>query len=74
MDRIELPGPAVVLEEATAEDLPALIELMSDDMLGASRDGICSEEDRQRKDAHRFYERLGFERSHEGFKLMLGTA
>lgn len=24
-----------------------------------------------RKDAHRFYERLGFERSHEGFKLML---
>lgn len=74
MDRIELPGPDVVLEEATAEDLPALIELMSDDMLGASRDGIRSEEDRQRNDAHRFYERLGFERSHEGFKLMLGTA
>lgn len=74
MDRIELPGPDVVLEEATAEDLPALIELMSDDMLGASRDGICSEEDKQRKDAHRFYERLGFERNHEGFKLMLGTA
>ncbi|WP_271403884.1 hypothetical protein [Kocuria palustris] len=74
MDRIELPGPDVVLEEATAEDLPALIELMSDDMLGASREGICSEEDRQRKDVHRFYERLGFERSHEGFKLMLGTA
>lgn len=74
MDRIELPGPDVVLEEATAEDLPALIELMSDDMLGASRDGIRSEEDRQRKDAHRYYERLSFERSHEGFKLMLGTA
>ncbi|GAA1345969.1 hypothetical protein GCM10009594_24150 [Kocuria palustris] len=73
MDRIELPGTDVVLEEATAEDLPALIELMSDDMLGASRDGIRSE-DRQRKDAHRFYERLGFERNHEGFKLMLGTA
>lgn len=163
MDRIELPGTDVVLEEATAEDLPALIELMSDDMLGASRDGIRSEEDRQRyerafaaidddpahllvvgrregeavatlqlivtpsiarrgafraviesvrvssslrsqgigaalvrwaveearrrgcdmvqltsdkqrEDAHRFYERLGFERSHEGFKLMLGMA
>ena len=73
MDRIELPGTDVVLAEATAEDLPALIELMSHDMLGASRDGICSEEDRQRKDAHRFYERLGFERSHEGFKLVLGT-
>ncbi|MCB9994365.1 MAG: GNAT family N-acetyltransferase [Hyphomicrobiaceae bacterium] len=24
-----------------------------------------------RKDAHRFYERLGFDRSHEGFKLKL---
>ncbi|GHA16646.1 acetyltransferase [Devosia pacifica] len=24
-----------------------------------------------RKDAHRFYQRLGFEASHEGFKLML---
>ena len=71
MDRIELPGPDVVLEEATAEDLPALIELMSDDMLGASRDGICSEEDRQREDAHRFYERLGFTPSHVGFKLAL---
>lgn len=26
---------------------------------------------RQRPDAHRFYERLGFERTHEGFKLAL---
>lgn len=74
MDGIEHPGTDVVLEEATAEHLPGLIELMPDDMLGASRDGIRSEEDRQRKDAHRFYERLGFERSHEGFKLILGTA
>lgn len=163
MDRIELPGTDVVLAEATAEDLPALIELLSDDMLGASRDGIRTDEDRrryerafaaidddpahllvigrldgaavatlqlivtpslarrgsfraviesvrvasglrsqgigaalvrwaveearrrgcdmvqltsdkQRQDAHRFYERLGFERSHEGFKLMLGSA
>jgi hypothetical protein len=24
-----------------------------------------------RKDAHRFYERLGFARSHEGFKMKL---
>ncbi len=74
MDGIEHPGTDVVQEEAMAERLPALIELMSDDMLGASRDGIRSEEDRQRKDAHRFYERLGFERSPEGFKPMLGTA
>lgn len=27
--------------------------------------------DKRRLDAHRFYERLGFERSHEGFKLQL---
>lgn len=27
--------------------------------------------DRQREDAHRFYERLGFEASHVGFKLVL---
>ena len=160
MDKTQLPGTDVVLEEATADDLPALIDLLADDMLGASRDGIRTDEDRrryerafaaidddpahllvvgrregqvvatlqlivtpslsrrgafraviesvrvssglrsqgvggalvrwaveeagrrgcemvqlssdkQRTDAHRFYERLGFERSHEGFKLML---
>ena len=27
--------------------------------------------DKSRTDAHRFYERLGFERSHEGMKLAL---
>lgn len=27
--------------------------------------------DKSRKGAHRFYERLGFERSHEGFKLKI---
>ena len=26
---------------------------------------------KKRLDAHRFYRRLGFEQSHEGFKLML---
>lgn len=160
MNSTQLPGTDVVLEEATADDLPALIDLLADDMLGASRDGIRTDEDRrryerafaaidddpahllvvgrregqvvatlqlivtpslsrrgafraviesvrvssglrsqgvggalvrwaveeagrrgcemvqlssdkQRTDAHRFYERLGFERSHEGFKLML---
>jgi GNAT superfamily N-acetyltransferase len=29
---------------------------------------------KQRKDAHRFYERLGFKKSHDGFKLYLGGA
>ena len=160
MNSTQLPGTDVVLEEATADDLPALIDLLADDMLGASRDGIRTDEDRrryerafaaidddpahllvvgrregqvvatlqlivtpslsrrgafraviesvrvssslrsqgvggalvrwaveeagrrgcemvqlssdkQRTDAHRFYERLGFECSHEGFKLML---
>ena len=160
MNSTQLPGTDVVLEEATADDLPALIDLLADDMLGASRDGIRTDEDRrgyerafaaidddpahllvvgrregqvvatlqlivtpslsrrgafraviegvrvssglrsqgvggalvrwaveeagrrgcemvqlssdkQRTDAYRFYERLGFERSHEGFKLML---
>jgi ribosomal protein S18 acetylase RimI-like enzyme len=27
---------------------------------------------KKRPEAHRFYERLGFDRSHEGFKLILG--
>ncbi len=27
--------------------------------------------DKSRKDAHRFYERLGFKGSHEGYKLAL---
>ena len=27
--------------------------------------------DKSRKDAHRFYERLGFTASHEGMKLLL---
>lgn len=30
--------------------------------------------DKSRADAHRFYERLGFKRSHDGFKLDLATA
>ena len=36
---------------------------------GCSRVQLTS--DKSRADAHRFYERLGFTRSHEGFKLML---
>lgn len=39
------------------------------------RDRNCSmvqlTSNKKRTDAHRFYERLGFERSHEGFKLYL---
>ena len=32
---------------------------------------VESTSNKKREDAHRFYERLGFERSHEGFKLIL---
>jgi GNAT superfamily N-acetyltransferase len=37
--------------------------------LGCYRVQLTSNNDRG--DAHRFYERLGFQRSHQGFKLML---
>lgn len=30
--------------------------------------------DKRRADAHRFYERMGFQATHEGMKLALGTA
>lgn len=36
---------------------------------GCMRVQLTSNKDRQ--DAHRFYQRLGFSRSHEGFKLLL---
>jgi GNAT superfamily N-acetyltransferase len=36
---------------------------------GCSRVQLTS--NKRRADAHRFYQRLGFQRPHEGFKLML---
>ncbi len=43
--------------------------------IGTSRDLGCRmvqlTSDKTRTDAHRFYERLGFTASHEGFKLRL---
>ena len=45
---------------------------------GVRRDAGCAlvqlTTDKSRADAHRFYERLGFTASHEGFKMVLGRA
>lgn len=40
---------------------------------GRSRGAVLARltTDKSRSDAHRFYERLGYEGSHEGFKLVL---
>ncbi len=46
---VELPvqGPTVVLREAVADDVPAIVELLAADQVGATRDGIASQEDLQ---------------------------
>jgi GNAT superfamily N-acetyltransferase len=38
----------VVLREAVADDVPAIVDLLAADQLGATRDGIASQEDLQR--------------------------
>ena len=47
------------IRRARAEDVPAIVDLVQ----------LTS--DRSRTDAHRFYERLGFQATHLGFKLKL---
>ncbi|MCG5472880.1 hypothetical protein LADH09A_000734 [Micromonospora sp. LAH09] len=49
----------VTYREAVRADLPAVIALLADDVLGRARE------------AHRFYLGLGFVASHEGMKLAL---
>ena len=46
---VELPvqGPTVLLREAVADDVPAIVELLAADQVGATRDGIASQEDLQ---------------------------
>jgi len=46
---VELPvqGPTVLLREAVADDVPAIVELLAADQLGATRDGIASQDDLQ---------------------------
>ena len=46
----ELPvqGSTVALREAVAQDVPAIVELLAADQLGATRDGITTDADLQR--------------------------
>jgi len=96
----------IALRRAESQDLPSIVELLADDLLGSTREGtdtgygpyerafeeisadprqlvvvaVDEEEivgtlqltsDKSRVDAHRFYERLGFAATHEGFKMSL---
>jgi GNAT superfamily N-acetyltransferase len=45
--RLSVPGSQFVLREAVADDVPAIVALLADDQLGATRDAITSEADRQ---------------------------
>ncbi len=44
---VELPvqGPTVLLREAVADDVPAIVVLLAADQLGVTRDGIASQDD-----------------------------
>ena len=57
------------IRTATADDVPGIVGMLADDPLGASIVTLTS--DASRTDAHRFYERLGFFRSHHGFRMIL---
>jgi GNAT superfamily N-acetyltransferase len=43
---IKLGGSTVVLRRAAAEDVPAIVDLLAADQLGATRDGVNTAEDR----------------------------
>ena len=45
LTELTVQGQTVVLREAVAEDVFAIVELLAADQLGATRDGITSEED-----------------------------
>jgi hypothetical protein len=42
---IELGGSTVVLRRAEADDIPAIVDLLAADQLGATRDGVNTAED-----------------------------
>ncbi len=45
--KLPVQGSTVVLREAMADDVPAIVELLAADQLGATRDGITTQEDLQ---------------------------
>ena len=45
--QLPLQGTTVALRRAAAADVPAIVELLAADQLGATRDGISSDEDLQ---------------------------
>lgn len=45
--QLSLQGATVVLRPATAQDVPAIVDLLASDQLGATRDGITTDEDLQ---------------------------
>jgi hypothetical protein len=56
---VDLGSSVAVMRRAEAGDVPAIVDLLAADQLGATRDGV------------RFYGRLGFAATHEGMKLRL---
>ena len=66
------PDPA--FRVAVRGDLPAIVAMLADDALGATRESLASPLPREYHDAFdaiRFYASLGFVASHEGLKLAL---
>lgn len=45
LEQLPLLGSTVVLREAVVEDVPALVQLLADDQLGSTRDGISTAAD-----------------------------
>lgn len=45
--QLSLLGTTAVLRRATVQDVPSIVELLAADQLGATRDGVTSEEDLQ---------------------------
>ena len=45
---LTVESTTVALRRAAAEDVPAIVELLAADQLGATRDGVLTDEDRQR--------------------------
>lgn len=76
MELFEVAGRRYTIERAAPVDVRAIAALLADDTLGAAResDDLETYEKAFREidaDAHRFYERLGYAATHDGFKLPL---